>query len=148
MGIRCSLTGHSWSDVRSRRSTEESRGEVAVTEVEYRVCERCGEHRTVSENTEVRSTEPEGGSDGDRRAETTSGDSATESSSGGRREADVTTDAPPSRSDDAVVVENQAPAGDADPLYRCPECGFGSADTSLREGDVCPECGGGYLGRA
>jgi predicted nucleic acid-binding Zn-ribbon protein len=32
-------------------------------------------------------------------------------------------------------------------VYVCPECGFEAEEgTSLRPGDVCPECHGGYLG--
>lgn len=54
MSLRCSLTGHDWGEKRVETQRDESDGEVVVTESEFRVCERCGERRVLSENTEVR----------------------------------------------------------------------------------------------
>ncbi|MFB6266297.1 MAG: hypothetical protein ABEI31_01455 [Halodesulfurarchaeum sp.] len=42
------------------------------------------------------------------------------------------------------------PDGDLDVTFTCPECGYAvrAADSSLRAGDICPECHGGYLSEA
>ncbi len=54
MSLRCSLTGHDWGETEVEMESDERDGEIAVTEREFQVCERCGERRVLSENTEVR----------------------------------------------------------------------------------------------
>lgn len=169
MAIRCSLTGHAWSDVRTDVERDEGLEEVAITQVEYRECERCGEVDVLSENTEVTAmagTEDDGGSaSGDGTA-----DDGASGGSGGSRH--VETD------DDAVIIDaemtaSEAAEGDAgdgsdgdeepgyvgtrattepaasadDGTYRCPDCGFRepAAESSHRPGDLCPRCASGYL---
>ncbi|MCX2818014.1 hypothetical protein EGH25_01405 [Haladaptatus sp. F3-133] len=56
MSLVCSLAGHDWGEERVETERDEARGQVAVTEREYRECTRCGERRIISENTEVRPT--------------------------------------------------------------------------------------------
>jgi len=59
MSLRCSLTGHEWGDKQVEVERDERDGEIALTEREYRVCERCGDRRVIAENTEVRAFEEE-----------------------------------------------------------------------------------------
>jgi DNA-directed RNA polymerase subunit RPC12/RpoP len=54
MSLVCSLVGHDWGEERVETEREEARGQVVVTEREYRECVRCGERNVISENTEVR----------------------------------------------------------------------------------------------
>jgi rubrerythrin len=54
MSLRCSLTGHEWGDEQVEVERDERADEIALTEREFRVCERCGERRVIAENTEVR----------------------------------------------------------------------------------------------
>ncbi len=130
--------------------TEDDRGdEVVVTEIEYQVCERCGSRRTTGENKEVRSKPEEGEESGDEPPEVEYEE--------------------PEETEDAVVVDGDDDGGAASAAssegmaaapgrttgssggsveeadYRCPDCGHASAESSLREGDVCPECSSGYL---
>lgn len=173
MGIRCSLTGHVWSDIRSEMDKEIRGDEIAVTEIEYQECTRCDERRTISENTEVRSM---GGDD--------------ESDDGGNPAAanvvnEVFSGDDGDKTDDAVIMEDDngsegveeevseeeleerrqeyegAEVSHADEdedveeesmdtgpgALSCPRCSFetGAMDSSLREGDICPECGEGYI---
>jgi len=61
MSLRCSLTGHEWGDKQVEIERDEREDEIALTEREYRVCERCGDRRVVAENTEVRAFDDGGG---------------------------------------------------------------------------------------
>ena len=54
MSLRCSLTGHDWGEKQVEVERDERDGEIALTEREFRVCERCGDRRVIAENTEVR----------------------------------------------------------------------------------------------
>jgi DNA-directed RNA polymerase subunit RPC12/RpoP len=156
MSLRCSLTGHDWGEKNVDTRREETDGQVAVTEREYRVCERCGERRLVSENTEVRATD-----EGDEENE--KGEVSTFAPSE-EYESDETEDAAiidddgddlqwEEENDDEVrdrvreatgteVTRTETPESGDD--FVCPDCGFSSSDESLRPGDICPECGG-YL---
>lgn len=164
MSLRCSLTGHDWGERSVETHRDESGERVAVTEREYETCERCGERRLVSENTEVRAVDDgeddeqsstfapsdefeteetedaaiidEGPGDSDRgtRAEEVTGDEGTDEVRDAVREATGT-----------EVTHTETPDEGDD--YACPECGFSSSDGSLRDGDICPECGG-YLEEA
>lgn len=58
MGIRC-LFGHDFGDPETEHQRDERGDEVVVTIREYKECSRCGRQRTLSENTEVKTTEPE-----------------------------------------------------------------------------------------
>jgi ssDNA-binding Zn-finger/Zn-ribbon topoisomerase 1 len=175
MALRCSLTGHDWGDVRTEVDREEGLDEVAITEVEYRECERCGETDVLTENTEV--TAMRSASDRDDGTEEQEGEArqatADAASDGGTQHV--------ATGDDAVIIDAEAEAasaaegersdgggegesdderryvgtgvdGDAAPpvddgTYRCPDCGFSeaAATSSLRPGDLCPRCGDGYL---
>ncbi len=126
------------------RETDDRGDEVVVTEVKYQVCERCGSRRTLGENKEVRSKPDED-------------DDVTEPAEVAYEEPEETEDAvfvdgsDGSGGDEAMAAAPGRQSGstemeepeDAD--YRCPDCGHSSGDSSLREGDVCPECGSGYL---
>lgn len=59
MSLRCSLTGHEWGDKQVEVERDEREDEIALTEREYRVCERCGDRRVIAENTEVRAFDVE-----------------------------------------------------------------------------------------
>jgi ssDNA-binding Zn-finger/Zn-ribbon topoisomerase 1 len=59
MGIRCSLLGHDYGESFVERDREERGNEVVVTERELQECQRCGAEKVTSENTEVRSLDPE-----------------------------------------------------------------------------------------
>lgn len=59
MGLRCSLLGHEYGESTVERDREERGNEVVITEREVQECERCGSEKVISENTEVRSLEPE-----------------------------------------------------------------------------------------
>ncbi|MFC3478143.1 DUF7093 family protein [Halobacterium litoreum] len=59
MGLRCSLLGHDYGESFVERDREERGNEVVVTERELQECARCGAERVTSENTEVRSLEPD-----------------------------------------------------------------------------------------
>ena len=56
MGLRC-LLGHDFDEPELRREREEDGSEVVTTVTEVKTCARCGETRTVSENTEVTTME-------------------------------------------------------------------------------------------
>jgi hypothetical protein len=53
MSLRCSLLGHEFGDSEIERDREERGNEVVISVVELERCTRCGETRTISENTEV-----------------------------------------------------------------------------------------------
>lgn len=57
MGIKCSVFGHRFGDTEVTRDREERGSEVVTTITETETCERCGETRVVSENTEVTTLE-------------------------------------------------------------------------------------------
>ena len=59
MGLRCSLLGHDYGESFVERDREERGNEVVVTERELRECARCGGEKVATENTEVRTLEPE-----------------------------------------------------------------------------------------
>jgi len=172
MSLVCSLVGHDWGEKRVEEERDEARGQVAVTEREYRECTRCGERRVVSENTEVRPAADneavaEGGDDGSNEKEeeeetstfAPSGGFETEKTedaaiidetTGTGAETDEGTDTEDVRggvreSTGAEVTREASP--DASDDYACPDCGFSSSDPSLRPGDICPDCGG-YLEEA
>ena len=172
MSIRCSLTGHEWGDVRVETERDERDGEVAVTEREFRVCERCGDRRVVSENTEVRAFGEDTEDDGDDAETSTFAPSdefeteetedaaiiegTLETSQHPSQEAEVETDADEDdeeMDDDELrdrvrevtgteVTEASKEDTETDADYVCPDCGFGSSGVSLRAGDICPDCGG------
>lgn len=53
MSLTCSLLGHDFGEPEVEREREERGTEVVTSVREVAVCERCGERRIVSENTEV-----------------------------------------------------------------------------------------------
>lgn len=55
MGLRCTVMGHNYGESQQTEDREERGDEVVVTVREYRECRRCGDTKTMSENTEVRS---------------------------------------------------------------------------------------------
>lgn len=57
MTIKCSVFGHRFGEVEVTREREERGSEVVTTITETETCERCGETRVVSENTEVTTLE-------------------------------------------------------------------------------------------
>jgi ssDNA-binding Zn-finger/Zn-ribbon topoisomerase 1 len=57
MPIKCSVFGHRYGDGEITRDREERGSEVVTTITETETCERCGETRVVSENTEVTTLE-------------------------------------------------------------------------------------------
>lgn len=180
MGIRCSLTGHVWSDIQSDMDKEIKGDEIAVTEIEYQECTRCDERRTISENTEVRSMggDDEGGKDegGNPAAANVVNEVFSGGSDGPKDDAVIMDDSDEETGvqegvedadeegvgeeemeerrrefegaevshaeDDAEGDEESGPT-----VFACPRCSFESpsVDTSLREGDICPECGEGYI---
>ncbi len=62
MSLRCSLLGHEFGGTEIERDREERGNEVVISVVELERCRRCGETRTISENTEVTQL-PRAGSD-------------------------------------------------------------------------------------
>ncbi len=159
MSLRCSLTGHDWGEKQVETHREEKNGQVAVTEREFQTCERCGERRLVSENTEVRAVDD--GDDDENTStfapseefETTEtedaailDDDGTETQEAGWSGDDAETDdevRDAVREATGTEVTTTATSGESAD-YTCPDCGFASSDESLRGGDICPECGG-YL---
>lgn len=158
MSLRCSLTGHDWGEKQVETHREEKNGQVAVTEREFQTCERCGERRLVSENTEVRAVDD--GDDDENTStfapseefETTETEDAailddgTETQEAGWSGDDAETDdevRDAVREATGTEVTTTATSGESAD-YTCPDCGFASSDESLRGGDICPECGG-YL---
>ncbi|MFB6310402.1 MAG: hypothetical protein ABEH64_04380 [Salinirussus sp.] len=82
MSLKCSVLGHRFGDPSVERSREESGNEVVITEREVRTCERCGEQRVVSENTEVTTLEPaDTGDDGTQETDSTAAGTDTEGAS-------------------------------------------------------------------
>ncbi|WP_232700446.1 DUF7093 family protein [Halobacterium wangiae] len=65
MGLRCSLLGHDYGESFVERDREERGNEVVVTERELRECARCGAENVTTENTEVRTLQPERSTDAD-----------------------------------------------------------------------------------
>jgi len=59
MGLRCSLLGHDYGEAFVERDREERGDEVVVTERELKECARCGSEKVTTENTEVRSLQPD-----------------------------------------------------------------------------------------
>ncbi len=57
MSFKCSLFGHDFGEPDVKRERAEEGSEVVTTIREVAVCRRCGESRTVSENTEVTTLE-------------------------------------------------------------------------------------------
>ncbi|PSQ57572.1 MAG: hypothetical protein BRD23_08400, partial [Halobacteriales archaeon SW_9_67_25] len=57
MTLKCSVFGHRFGDTEITREREERGSEVVTTITETETCERCGETRVVSENTEVTTLE-------------------------------------------------------------------------------------------
>lgn len=57
MTLKCSVFGHRFGDTEVTREREERGSEVVTTITETETCERCGETRVVSENTEVTTLE-------------------------------------------------------------------------------------------
>jgi rubrerythrin len=174
MSIICSFMGHDWGETQTETEYDEGTDEIAVTEREFRICDRCDERRIVSENTEVRAksdtaekseqepnepgeTEPTESASvkGDTTQKTgteTEEDERVEPNTSStksddqRHDATVIQDNEPGKDDSTESMTQKTEAVDAD--YRCPECGFVSSDPSLREGDMCPNCGTGYIQEA
>ncbi|XGI83604.1 hypothetical protein ACEU6E_10095 [Halorutilales archaeon Cl-col2-1] len=166
MGLRCTVTGHRWGEPRTRTEREEGDDEVAVSTVEYEVCEVCGEERVVSQNTEVRAKD-DGSETSDDEVETATQEADEEDKEGTDDTYTTGTEGVGMVSgvneddDDAVVLESDdskdrdlssSTDGTATPgtkpttVYVC-SCGFESPvhENSLREGDICPDCGKSYL---
>ncbi|MBS3761037.1 DUF7093 family protein [Halodesulfurarchaeum sp.] len=61
MGLRCTLLGHAYGEPVTERDREQRGDEEVVTTRKIRTCSRCGTETVLSENTEVRYLEPEGG---------------------------------------------------------------------------------------
>lgn len=59
MGLRCSILGHDYGESTTERDREEKGGEVIVEERELQLCDRCGKEKVLSENTEVRTRQPD-----------------------------------------------------------------------------------------
>jgi ribosomal protein L37AE/L43A len=59
MGLRC-IIGHDYGEPQRTRERDESGDELVVTVREYRECRQCGHQKTISENTEVRTSETSG----------------------------------------------------------------------------------------
>jgi len=59
MGLRC-IMGHDYGDPERTEERQENGDERVVTVREYRECRRCGHRKTISENTEVRTSETPG----------------------------------------------------------------------------------------
>jgi hypothetical protein len=55
MGLRCTVVGHDYGNVQQVEERQERGDELVVTVREYRECQRCGDRKTLTENTEVRS---------------------------------------------------------------------------------------------
>jgi transcription elongation factor Elf1 len=55
MGFACTLLGHRYGDVEVEHDREERGGEVITVTREVATCDRCGQERVLSENTEVTS---------------------------------------------------------------------------------------------
>lgn len=53
MSLRCSLLGHEYGESEIEREREERGDEVVISVTELERCTRCGNARTISENTEV-----------------------------------------------------------------------------------------------
>jgi hypothetical protein len=58
MSLWCSLLGHRFGETTVEREREEREEEVLTVSREVETCERCGDRRIVSENTEVTTVEP------------------------------------------------------------------------------------------
>jgi len=159
MSLRCSLTGHDWGNQQVETHREEKDGQVAVTEREYQTCERCGERRLVSENTEVRAVEDDGDEEStstfapsDEFETTETEDAAILDDDGETRTHDTGLSGDDETDDEVRDAVREATgtevtttaSSDDGADYVCPDCGFSSSDESLRGGDICPECGG-YL---
>ncbi|MDY6775432.1 MAG: hypothetical protein SV253_05065 [Halobacteria archaeon] len=169
MGLRCTVTGHRWGEPRTRTEREEGDDEVAVSTVEYEVCEVCGEERVVSQNTEVRakddgseeSEDAEGSGDVEASEEAVEGDTESNDETYSTGAGGMGMVSEVDEDDDAVVLESDdskdrdlssSTDGTAIPgtkpttVYVC-SCGFESPvhENSLREGDICPACGKSYL---
>ena len=114
MSLRCSLTGHDWGETEVEMESDERDGEIAVTEREFQVCERCGERRVLSENTEVRALGEEG-----------SGEASTSAHS-----EEFTTD----ETDDAAIIEGKidrsTPSSDEAEVETDPEGRFREDDAA------------------
>lgn len=60
MALRC-IIGHDYGEPQRTEEREERGDELVVTVREYRECRTCGHEKTISENTEVRTSEPADG---------------------------------------------------------------------------------------
>jgi DNA-directed RNA polymerase subunit RPC12/RpoP len=166
MSLICSLAGHDWGETQKETEYDEGSDEIAVTEREFRVCDRCDERRIVAENTEVRAKT---GTDGEVAGGEKEGDEVDASPEerqreevGASEETEEATDAetdtttggdPEEKRDAAIIDEGEGADGGThrtttepeDANYTCPDCDFASNDPSLRPGDICPDCGTGYI---
>jgi len=94
MGIRCSLLGHDYGESFVERDREERGNEVVVTERELRECARCGAENVTTENTEVRTLEP---------------DRSADASAGQSRESEPTPSQEPAASEESTPSQEPAP---------------------------------------
>ncbi|MDY6780144.1 MAG: hypothetical protein SV760_06310 [Halobacteria archaeon] len=147
MGIRCSLTGHSWGDTETEVRRDEREDEIAITEIEFEICDRCDETRVVNKNTEVRAIEPEepdtdagdsDDSDGSRETETdgveAAADFARNAFGGSGSEPEGTDDS--GGFDDAVEIEDDAVIMDDDSETRDPEVADVSDVSGVSDADL------------
>ncbi|NIB98449.1 hypothetical protein [Halobacterium sp. R2-5] len=81
MGLRCSLLGHDYGEAFVERDREERGEEVVVTERELKECARCGSEKVTTENTEVRSLQPEHHEDADGSSDATDATTTVDSGS-------------------------------------------------------------------
>lgn len=145
MGIKCSIVGHRWGARTVEREREEQGSEVVSTEREIQTCQRCGDRRVVSENTEVTTLEPAGGDDaGAPAASEQQADPGAVAGSARGDHADGATDAEvldegpaaePAQSEDATPAAPSSGAadstGEADAAADASETGAGTADDGV-----------------
>lgn len=133
MSLRCSLLGHEYGESEIERDREERGDEVVLSVTELERCSRCGNARTISENTEVTQRSPRGEATaadapeppeptaepetGDAIARTSDAGTEPDSSLGGAPSADLDGDA-----DDAEILDAE-----------------GSDDRPRRESGAWPE---------
>ncbi len=130
MTLKCSVFGHRFGDTEIAREREERGSEVVITITETETCERCGETRFISENTEVTTLETPSETAGDATdeadatgTEQDSGDAGSHDdspaplagASAGAETGDGGAGVPDSPDeDDAVILDDAPDTGDGD----------------------------------
>lgn len=154
MGFRCSLFGHDYAEYDVERERTDHGEEVVTTVRTFERCRRCGDTRVVAENTEVTTAltrTDEQGDNGTETASSRSGPAENPPVSGRTAEPERAA----SNGADVRVGESgfDPPASEAtmrslaESELQCRVCEFAedALGSSLRAGDNCPSCGGGYL---